>query len=275
MTWRGKRGKLTKKEKNHNQSMKNLQYACRKSHLHADIRKVFIEKKIDEETIEFTKKEASQPIVNFFFFILMSVCGVKHYNTMGMLGYSTYLFDENFAKKLLQKKKKSLLDIGSGSGTITEKFETHVQQISCLEPSLSFQKILEKKGYVLIDTNETKKYEVITLFNVLDVCDEPESLIEFAIQHMTDDGLMIISIPFPIYARSWDNNWIQKTNHLTQAGDMTFEKSVSDFYLTILKKHHLKITYFTRLPYIVSLPETRKTTLYDNGLFVCEKQKNT
>jgi len=35
---------------------------------------------------------------------------------MGILGYNTFLFDEDFAKKLLGKKRKiQLLDIGAGS----------------------------------------------------------------------------------------------------------------------------------------------------------------
>lgn len=89
-------------------------------------------------------------------------------------------------------------------------------------------------------------------------------------QHIEKNGEIIISLPFPIQARSWDNKKIRKTNLLTQKREISFEKAVSDFYTHFLQKNGLEVTYFTRLPYIVSLPETQKTTVYDNGLFVCK-----
>lgn len=109
------------------------------------------------------------------------------------------------------------------------------------------------------------------MFNLLDVCDNPEEIINYAIERTEKNGLLIISLPFPIQIRSWDNTKIRKTNHLTQSKQITFEEAVSDFYAHFLKKHHLKITFFTRLPYIVSLPETQDVSVYDNGLFVCRK----
>lgn len=80
-----------------------------------------------------------------------------------------------------------------------------------------------------------------------------------------------MSLPFPIKARSWDNKKITQTNLLTQKREKSFEAAVSDFYGDFIKKNDLKVKYFTRLPYIVSLPETQKTTVYDNGLFVCSR----
>jgi hypothetical protein len=53
--------------------------------------------------------------------------------------------------------------------------------------------------------------------------------------------------------------------------EKSFEEAVSDFYGDFIEKNGLKVEYFTRLPYIVSLPETQKTTVYDNGLFVCSR----
>jgi hypothetical protein len=49
---------------------------------------------------------------------------------------------------------------------------------------------------------------------------------------------------------------------------------VSDFYNNFLRKHWLRAVAFTRLPYIVSLPETYKTTVYDNGLFICQRDSD-
>jgi hypothetical protein len=143
-----------------------------------------------------------------------------------------------------------------------------VDEIYFIEPSLSFQKILNKKWY---HEHQGDIYDIVTLFNVLDVCDSPDETIQWAIKHLEKNGEIIISLPFPIKARSWDNRKITKTNLLTQKKGKSFEEAVSDFYEDFIEKNGLKVTYFTRLPYIVSLPETQKTTVYDNGLFVCSR----
>lgn len=106
---------------------------------------------------------------------------------------------------------------------------------------------------------------------MIDICNLPEKTLESAQKKSDDNGIIIISLPFPVCARSWDNKNIRKTNQLSQSKEMSFEEAVSDFYVNFLKKHKLKVTYFTRLPYIVSLPETQKSATYDNGLFVCKK----
>jgi SAM-dependent methyltransferase len=170
----------------------------------------------------------------------------------------------------VEKKRKKLLDIGAGDGSITRNFESFVEQIYYKEPSHSFQKILHKRGYKWHLENKENTYDIITLFNVLDVCDNPHDMIHWAIQHLKKNGEIIISLPFPIQARSWDNKKIYKTNLLTQDNKISFEKAVSNFYRDFIEKNELTVHYFTRLPYIVSLPETQETTIYDNGLFVCK-----
>jgi hypothetical protein len=87
---------------------------------------------------------------------------------------------------------------------------------------------------------------------------------------LSKNGILIVSLPFPIQPRSWDED-IKKTNPLTQSKDMDFENAVSVFYRDFLLKNNLKIRLFSRLPYIVSLPESKHPSVYDNGIFVCQK----
>lgn len=199
--------------------MRNLEYSCKKRDLHPNLSEVFTKKLISDETEVYRDKKSSLYSLKFIFFIIMSVLGFRHYNTMGILGYDTFLFEADFAKKLIKKKKEgALLDIGAGNGSITEKFEPFTNTISCLEPSLSFQKILKKKGYRICDAKDTKKYTLITIFNVLDVCEDPQKIINHAMDHLAAHGTIMISMPFPIRARSWDKSDIHKTNHLSQPG---------------------------------------------------------
>jgi 2-polyprenyl-3-methyl-5-hydroxy-6-metoxy-1,4-benzoquinol methylase len=98
-----------------------------------------------------------------------------------------------------------------------------VESISCLEPSPSFQKTLKKRGYSLHEKTADKKYDIVTIFNVFDICNDPEAIITDAKEALNPSGLMIISLPFPICTRSWDNRKIRKTNHLCQTRETSFE----------------------------------------------------
>lgn len=251
--------------------MRKLHYTCDTTKLHIDLRKVFREKKIDKETRQFRKKKTFLYGIKFILFVIMSVLKLRHYYIMGLLWYTTFIVDKNFAKELLGEKRKNLLDIWAGSGSITEKFEPLVEKIYCQEPSRSFQKILIKKGYSIIEENNSDMYEVITLLNVIDICSYPEQVIDFAYEHLESNGILIITLPFPICTQSWDIKNMRNTNQLSQSKEISFEKAVSNFYVNFLRIHNLQVTHFTRLPYIVSLPETQKTAIYDNGLFVCKK----
>lgn len=96
--------------------MHELKYSCKTEKLHPTLGKVFVEKERDTETELFQKKKTIFYGIKFIFFILMSVVGYKHYTIMGILGYDSFLFGEDFAQKLVGKKKKiQLLDIGAGA----------------------------------------------------------------------------------------------------------------------------------------------------------------
>ena len=249
--------------------MQNLSYSCNKRKLHPQLQRVWEGQEYSREAETFKNRKSPFYGLKFICFVLLSVVGVKHYNIMGMLWYETYLLNEKNVQNILRgKKRKKLLDIGAWNGCISQQLSSFVDEIYFIEPSLSFQKILNKKWY---REHQGDTYDIVTLFNVLDVCDSPEETIQSALKHLEKNGEIIISLPFPIKARSWDNRKITKTNLLTQSGEKTFEEAVSDFYRDFIEKNGLKIEYFTRLPYIVSHPETQKTTVYDNGLFVCSK----
>lgn len=252
--------------------MQYLNYSCETIKLHPHLQTVWEEQEYSIEAEAFKNKKSSLYGIKFIFFVFMSAFGIKHYNIMGMLWYETYLLSEkNIQNMLGKKKRKKLLDIGAWNGCVTEQFSSHVDKIYYIEPSLSFQKILNKKWYRQHQENTENTYDIVTLFNVLDVCDSPDKTIQWALKHLEQNGEIIMSLPFPIKARSWDNKKITQTNLLTQKREKSFEAAVSDFYGDFIKKNDLKVKYFTRLPYIVSLPETQKTTVYDNGLFVCSR----
>lgn len=121
-------------------------------------------------------------------------------------------------------------------------FQKIIPEITCIEPSASFQKILTKKGYTVLSENDNKKYDIVTIFNVLDICAHPEEIVKKALKNLTKDGTLVISLPFPICTQSWDISNIKKTNTLRQPKNKSFEMGVSEFYDTFLRKYGLIVT---------------------------------
>lgn len=73
--------------------MKKPRYNCNLKKLHPDLRDIFHKKEEDETTQIFLKKTNPWFSIKFICFIFLRVFGLKHYNTMGVLGYSSHLFD--------------------------------------------------------------------------------------------------------------------------------------------------------------------------------------
>lgn len=253
--------------------MKNFVHTCQNDKLTPELGSAFFATSLPHTGHVFAWKKSKFFRIKFIFFVCLSVVGIRHYNTMWLLGYKTFLFDEYFAwdNILKQKQKKTLLDIGAWDGSITKVFEKYIDQIDCIEPSSSFQKILQKRWYTITEKPKENHYDLVTIFNVFDICDNPDDILTLWIKCLSPWGLLVISLPFPIHTRSWDNRKIRKTNHLGQKKNTSFEAGVSLFYTDFLRKHQLHVTGFTRLPYIVSLPESQDVSVYDNGLFICQK----
>jgi hypothetical protein len=94
--------------------MQKLHYACVLEKLDPGLRNAFFLSKKSKETITFLSKKTPFYQLKFMLFVLMSICGISHYNIMGILGYETFLIEQGFVKDICKKKKRlNLLDIGA------------------------------------------------------------------------------------------------------------------------------------------------------------------
>ena len=90
-----------------------------------------------------------------------------------------YLQDET----LLPVKYGTMLDVGAGSGRMAELLSPVFDQIECTEVSEQMVKLIQSKGFpaYYIDNLDNmpgqRKYDVVCLFNLIDRCDEPISLL--------------------------------------------------------------------------------------------------
>lgn len=203
---------------------------------------------------------------------ILRICGLSHYNTMAVLGYTSYLFDTGYIRDLLGKKKrKKLLDIWAGSWSITEVFKPYVEKIFYTESSYFFRRQLRKRGFLEYKKEEAN-FDIILMLNLLDRCTNAQKMIQKYREKLNENGLLIISLPFPIHARY--GNWLssRKQQKLTQDSTMSFESWVSIFYDEYIAKNNLKVKSFARTKYIVRNPELWKNACFDNAIFVCSKK---
>jgi len=124
-------------------------------------------------------------------------------------------------------------------------------------------------GFLKYDA--TEKYDIILMLNVLDRCGDAQKMIEKHLPRLTDDGYMIISMPFPIDARHGNGIQNIKQKLFSQKKNIAFETGASEFYESYLKRY-FHIVSFSRMPYILRNPEMGKITVFDNAVFVCKKK---
>ena len=78
-------------------------------------------------------------------------------------------------------RNKSVLDIGSGGGSFFDNIKGLTNQITSVEPNIDFSKSLTRSGYkVFNDIKEIKdkKFDLLTLFHVIEHVDKPLSFLQ-------------------------------------------------------------------------------------------------
>jgi len=93
---------------------------------------------------------------------------------------------------------KSVLDFGCGAGGFLSKIKDCVKRCSGVEKDRSLQRIIKNKFNVYVypdieDVNE--KFEVITLFHVLEHFKDPEGLLVRLSKLLENDGHIIVEVP--------------------------------------------------------------------------------
>lgn len=104
---------------------------------------------------------------------------------------------------------ESLLDIGAGDGSTTDRMASHFQQVYVTEMSTTMRWTLQKKGYQVLDVanwaaeepTRTRRFDVISCLNVLDRCEKPWTLLGQIREALKPGGIAVLAfvIPFKPY----------------------------------------------------------------------------
>lgn len=161
---------------------------------------------------------------------------------------------------------KKLLDIGAGDGEVTSKLAPLFHEVHVTEVSKQMGRRLRQKGFVVTITPDISPgpnfygegtFDVVSLLNLLDRCDNPADMIVNAAKLMKrETGLMLIALVLPYSEFVEEGPRRRKVrNPLPMHGfrcsnGVTFEQSLNAFLERVILPLGLEVVHLARSPYL-------------------------
>ena len=156
------------------------------------------------------------------------------------IDYWNLIFDEklNFLSSKIKKRKKSIFDLGSGSGYFLKRAKEKGWIVNGIEPNLLATKHSRKLGIPVIndffeniDINKMEKFDAINLFDVLEHVPNDYS----PLQKIVQNSLKKDEYWLTLLTKSRNYHWASKMDHINYFNFKSLEK--------LLKKLHFHIIY--------------------------------
>jgi 2-polyprenyl-3-methyl-5-hydroxy-6-metoxy-1,4-benzoquinol methylase len=255
--------------------------------------KKFVQSFFTEEGEKFIKSNqphtAMQQMIKDF---LTGVCGMRHVDAASLLQINKmFVFDHLTLLNLLQPSNSkntcafdTVLDIGAGDGYVTETaYKKTFKNIEVTEASAGCIESLSNNPsihHVHFETNltkfinEKKKFNLISMLNVLDRCDKPISLLRDAHRCLDEkEGRLIVALTYPHRPFVVENKLL-KPEQAEKFDKLDLQSTFSDFIDKSIEHFNLnkfEVDTFTRVPYICvgSSSSDNPYSCLSCALFVC------
>ncbi|MDH0659704.1 class I SAM-dependent methyltransferase [Empedobacter sp. GD03865] len=148
---------------------------------------------------------------------------------------------------------KKILDYGCGVGDFLEHLQKNGYDVLGMEPNDSARRIAQSKvGIEKVTSTEleqnTEKYDIITLWHVLEHIPNLNEIIGELKNHLTDNGVLIIAVPnhqsydAKYYGKYWAAYDVPR--HLWHFSDKSMSNLLSNFGMKIDKISPMKLDAF-------------------------------
>ena len=209
--------------------------------------------------------------------------GLSRTDASGLLSMATlYVGSHRQFKALVNGTASSLLDVGSGTGTETQKLASVLQadDVACLESSKAMRVTLRGMGFRAEATPDElgdDAFAAASLLNVLDRCDEPGALLNLVADRVADGGLVLIASVLPYSPMVHEGRFLspygkaqsrRAKRPLQVKPARTFEQGAINFVKTVqAARPGLQLERWTRLPYVSSGDTGRTHYVLDQAVF--------
>jgi len=157
---------------------------------------------------------------------------------------------------------KNILDVGAGTGDFLNVCKNNSWTVFGTEPDLGAREIAEKKGIILqkdLSKIKNQKFDVITLWHVLEHVENLQEYISTLNNLLSDDGRLIIAVPnYKSYdAKYYKEFWaaFDVPRHLWHFSQTSIAKLFSEVNIIVEKTLPMKFDSY----YVSLLSEKYKT----------------
>ena len=159
-------------------------------------------------------------------------------------------------------ESKNILDVGAGTGDFLKICVSHGWRVFGVEPSNDARKIAQEKGLVLkekLDEFQNQKFDVITLWHVLEHVEQISDYITKLKELLTENGRLVIAVPnYKSYdAKHYKEYWaaFDVPRHLWHFSQNSIHKIFSEESMLVEKTVPMKFDAY----YVSLLSEKYKT----------------
>eukprot|EP00397_Hematodinium_sp_SG-2012_P040872 GEMP01044871.1.p1 GENE.GEMP01044871.1~~GEMP01044871.1.p1 ORF type:complete len:299 (-),score=33.35 GEMP01044871.1:882-1646(-) len=169
----------------------------------------------------------------------------------------------------------SLLDIGAGVGTVTERLGTVFDSVHCTEASMALVRRLRAKGFTATSTLDPTTvggtYDVVAMLNVLDRTSNPLELLESCKQLLKDDGSLLLAcvVPWSPFKRVFEG-----AMRLTRRSENWWERSAVAMCANF-EDLGWEVKKISRVPYLSEGDWRSPIYVLDDCIFVLTPTRTT
>jgi len=177
---------------------------------------------------------------------------------------------------LPSSSSRSLLDIGAGSGEVTQKLSSLFSNIITTEVSFQMAKALQNKGYQSIVTDQISKipwlynqqFDCVSCLNVLDRCDEPITLLNEIKHVLKPTGVLLLAVVLPFSTFVENGTQQKEPSQLLEVEGETFIESACSLARNVLIPMGFSIKAFTSVPYLSQGDPRKDLYVLGDAVFV-------
>lgn len=170
------------------------------------------------------------------------------------------------------------LDVGAGSGDVTQQLEPLCERLITTERSSGMAKQLRRRGYECLELDlaetpsafEPGSFDLATCFNVLDRCPKPRSLMGAIRTLLSPGGRCLLSVPLPFEPMFYQRSRTLDPLEALGLSGAEWASAAHDLTARVLPELGLTAKTLSRVPYLSGGDSRRPLYALDAAVVLAE-----